>query len=50
MLNSVRLAKDRLRVELTHSGHSHQLYTYNPDYHTLTFEPVDVESEQKKSK
>ena len=45
-LNSAVLAKARMRAELA-SDHTHQLYTYCQDYHSMTFEPVDVQNEKK---
>jgi hypothetical protein len=38
--NSAVLARARMRAELA-SDHTHQLYTYCQDYHSMTFEPFD---------
>ena len=46
-LNSAVLAKARMRAELG-SDHTHKhLYTYCQDYHSMTFEPVDIQAEKK---
>ena len=48
-LNSAVLAKARMRAELgfDHTHKHRQLYTYCQDYHSMTFEPIDVQAETK---
>ena len=46
-LNSVVMAKAGLRAELAASSDDRQLYTYCQDYHSMTFEPIDTDSEKK---